>query len=139
MRKVFAVAALLALSAVAMLAVAAPAMATTTDSCFDPATFGRVPAACQTDTVEHGVNVAVATVGAHSSGWFSLVCARGDDVVVRRGRLAVGGRRIITMDRLGLFNPACYLSVVAIADSPNHNARGSVALFSVPWSPFSRR
>jgi hypothetical protein len=104
-------------------------MATTTDNCFDPATFGSRAAACQASTVESRVTVAQVTMGRHSFGWFSLVCARGDDVVTRTGRIGVDGRRTISMDRLGLFYPTCFLSATAVADATNHNARVTVTLF----------
>jgi hypothetical protein len=104
-------------------------MATTNDSCFDPATFGTRAAACQAATVESQVTVAQVTMGRHSFGWFSLVCARGDDVVTRQGAIGVGGRRTISMDRLGLYRPSCFLSATAIGASTVRNARVTVALF----------
>jgi hypothetical protein len=122
--------ALAAIVAVGAGALAVPsAMATTSNTCFDSATFGSRAAACQTSTVERYVNVAQVTMGRHSSGWFSLVCARGDDVVTRDGFIGIGGRRTITMDRLGLSNPSCYLAATAIASSPTRNARATVTLF----------
>jgi hypothetical protein len=121
---------LLLLLAVSGLAVAAPsALATTTDTCFDPATFGTRAAACQAQTVEHGVDVAQVRLGRHSFGWYFLTCARGDDVVTRFGRIGAGGQRTVTMDRIGLHNPACALSAVAVADSTFRNARATVTLF----------
>ena len=105
------------------------AMATTSNTCFDSATFGARSAACQTATIESRVNVAQVTMGLHSFGWFSLVCARGDDVVTRDGAIGIGGRRTITMDRLGLSNPTCYLEATAVGSSSSRNARGTVTLF----------
>ena len=119
----------LATVAAAAAVVAPSAMATTSNTCLDPATHGIRPAACQTSTVESWVSVAQVTMGLHSSGWFSLVCARGDDVVTRDGFIGIGGRRTISMDRLGLRNPTCYLTATGIASSPNRNARATVTLF----------
>jgi hypothetical protein len=121
---------LAAICALGLVGATAPsALANTSDTCFDPATFGIRPAACQAATVESRVDVAQVTFGLHSSGWFNLVCARGDDIVQRSGRVGVGGRRTITSDRLGLTNPTCFLAATAIADSPSHNARVTVSLF----------
>lgn len=112
-------------------AVTAPgAMAATSNSCFDPATFGSRSAACQTSTVDRHVTVAQVTMGRYSFGWFSLVCARGDDVVTRDGFIGQGGRKTITMDRIGLFLPTCYLTATAVAINPRHNARATVSLFN---------
>lgn len=111
-------------------AMAAPtALATTSNTCFDSATFGLRSAACQTATVEQRVNVAQVTMGLHSFGWYSLVCARGDDVVTRDGAIGIGGRRTITMDRIGLSNPTCYLEATAVGASSSRNARATVTLF----------
>ena len=120
-----ALAAVLAIGA----ATAPAALATTSNSCFDSATFGARSAACQTATVGPGVTVAQVTMGLHSFGWFSLVCARGDDVVTRDGAIGVGGRRTITMDRLGLSYPVCYLEATAVGASSSRNARATVTLF----------
>ena len=120
--------ALVAVAAVA--AIGAPAaLATTTDTCFDPATLGARSAACQAQTVERRVDVIDVRMGRHSFGWYFVTCARGDDVVTRFGRIGVGGSRTVTTDRLGLSNPACALSAVAVADSSNRNARATVTLF----------
>ena len=119
----------LATAAVGLGVLVAPAMATTSNTCFDSATFGARAAACQTSTVESRVNVAQVTMGLHSFGWFSLVCARGDDVVTRDGAIGIGGRRTITMDRLGLSNPTCYLEATAVGSSSSRNARATVTLF----------
>lgn len=124
--------ALLAAGAVMLmgLAMAGPAMASTTDSCVDlgPGPVGGQ--SCFATTSEHDVSFAQVQMGRNSAGSYTLVCLdQWRNAFVKQGNIGTGGTRsFFTEGLFGLRNPDCTLSARAQNTKVNKQARVTVTL-----------
>jgi len=118
-----------AVLAIAGLAMAAPALATTTDSCVDfgPGAVGAQ--SCFANTSDNHVSFAQVQMGRYSAGSFTLVCTEYGDVFVKQGNIGTGGvRSFFTEGLFGLRDPDCTLAARAHNTKVNKAARVTVTL-----------
>ena len=107
MRKFLATAAVLGATAI----FAAPAGATTTDSCLDR----TAPRRCVAQTAETHVTSAVITMGRYSHGGYFLTCTKAGKTSLVSGLVGVGRTRVLQI--VGPGNISCSLRVVARAST----------------------
>jgi hypothetical protein len=114
------------------LALAGPAMASTTDSCVElgPGPIGAQ--SCFAVTSERDVVFAQVHVGKYSVGTFTLVCTdRWNNRFVKQGNIGRNGTRSFFPEALfNLRRPTCTLGVHATNFAVNRRAAGSVLLIS---------
>jgi hypothetical protein len=115
--------------AIAGLALAGPAMATTTDSCLEVGPGPVGAQSCFATTSETNVDFAQVQLGRNSAGSYALVCVKYGEVFVKQGNIGKGGTRsFFTEGLFGLRNPDCTLTARAHNVVVNKAARATVTL-----------
>jgi hypothetical protein len=125
-------AAIVAIGAATLAIGAAPAMASTTDSCIElgPGPIGAQ--SCFATTSETHVDYGIVRMGRYSAGSYTLTCSQHGETFTKQGNIPRGGTRSFFAPQ-GLFgfnDPTCTLSARAHNVVVNRRASASVTLIS---------